>query len=186
MGMGCKTPLGRWDDAGPSLAEPAAQLRCPGVTPVGRQPPAFQPPLILRLISSLILEQIALGGKGWQGERILNFPTPRPVFVKKAGCRRFARILNFYGFIAVNVKRNRTRGGPESITACWADHYTKIPGAAPVTGNQLPAPLYHLKTGSGAESKRKSPAQGEGCASPAPGSRLPAPAIKHSLFPNAV
>lgn len=171
MGTGCKTPSGQWDDAGPSFAEPAAQLRCPGITSVGRQLPAFKTPLILHLISSLILEWIALGGKGWQGERIPNFPKPYPVFVKKAGCRQSVWILSFYGFTTVNVKRNRTPGSPKSITACCADHCTKILGAAPVTSNQLPALLYHLKTGSRAESKRKSPAQGESCASPAPGSQ---------------
>lgn len=126
--------------------------------------PAFQTPLLLRLKGSLILEWVALGGEGWQGERIPNFPKACPVFVKRAGCRWSVRVLTFYGFITVNVRRNRTPGSPESIMACWVDHYTKILGAAPVTGNQLPAPLYHLKTGSRAESKRKSPVQGEGCA----------------------
>lgn len=98
-----------------------------------------------------------------------EFPQALPCFCEESSMQ--AVRVDFFGFITVSVKRNRTPGSPESITACCADHYTKIPGAAPVTCNQLPALLYHLKTGSRAESKRKSPAQGESCASPATGSQ---------------
>lgn len=66
-----------------------------------------KPLSLLHLISSLIHEWIAGGGRAWQGEIMLDFPEPFRASTKKAEC---GQNLSFYGSITVSVRRNEMLG----------------------------------------------------------------------------